>query len=172
MHRWLYVVYWAKRTDNSVVQFIHMKVIERLQGLVWDLSCSCICGWATLQGSEQQNKQVSVFIAAHRHTSHTKFSFWKPIWCNILLTSVKLKKSPMPPTNCSTCPAYCWMMFEQGSQVSEGLLKHIYRKRRKQFNKSQRQRRGHVYKDQVAAETRRREKHLPYGLLTAAQESL
>lgn len=121
---------WKCRLQNvtekyfSTVQLIFFGVIiEKLQGLIWDLWDSCIDGKARLRRSEGEKRTqveqtqscctIEICGKCRNFQQHT-------------LTSVKLKRSPMLPTKRSTSPAYCSMMREHELQDNGCVWKQLW----------------------------------------------
>lgn len=100
-------------------------ITETLLCLTWDLWDSGIDGRARLRRSEGEKKQKNTAV-------EQTVQMYGPVYGaqtlhQYKLTSVKLKKSPMPPTNRRTSPAYCSMMLEQELQDDSGcLVKQLY----------------------------------------------
>lgn len=105
------------------VQLIFGVIIEKLRGLIWDLWDSCIDGRARLRRSEGEKRTQ---VEQTQSGCTNEIGVKRRNFQQYTLTSVKLKKSPMLPTNRSTSPAYCSMMCEHEVQDNGCLWKQLW----------------------------------------------
>lgn len=105
------------------MQLIFGVIIEKLRGLIWDLWDSCIDGRARLRRSEGEKRTQ---VEQTQSGCTNEIGVKRRNFQQYTLTSVKLKKSPMLPTNRSTSPAYCSMMCAHEVQDNGCLWKQLW----------------------------------------------
>lgn len=105
------------------MQLIFGVITEKLRGLIWDLWDSCIDGRARLRRSEGEKRTQ---VEQTQSGCTNEIGVKRRNFQQYTLTSVKLKKSPMLPTNRSTSPAYCSMMCAHEVQDNGCLWKQLW----------------------------------------------